>query len=143
MDPWTSLTQKTDPLRGGGRRGAIPPPQLGQGAQARGKEPLLHLAPGPAHPRYPSHPLLQDLYTLCTPPNPCSRTCTPHVLVTSPCSKTCTLGPVHPRYPSHPLLQNTPGTPHIPCSRTFTPQVPLTPLAPGPPLHLNLLYPPS
>ncbi len=81
-------------------------------------------APGPVHHIYPSHRLLQDLYTTCTPSIPCFRTCTPHLPLTS-----LAPGPVRPRYPSHPLFQDlsTAGTHHIPCSRTCTRSEPLLP----------------
>ena len=92
-------------------------------------QPLYPLAVGPVHPRYPLHPLLQDLYNPGTPYITCSRTCTTKVPLISLAS-----GPVQPRYPLHPLLQDlyNPVTPHIPCSRTCTTQLTLTSLAPGP-----------
>ncbi len=105
--------------------------------------PLTSLAPGPVHPRYPSHPLPRDLSTSGTPHIPCSRTCTapvprtcaPHVHFTS-----LDREHVHPIYSSHPLLQDlcTLCIPHIHCSRTCTFPAPCISLAP---LDLCTLWP--
>ncbi len=89
--------------------------------------------PGSVHPRYPSHPLLLDLYTAAALCIPCSRTCTAKAPLTPLAPgpvhprypSHLLLQPVHPRYPSHPLLQDlyTAAAPHIPCSRACTSQV--------------------